>query len=114
MTKGTLTARVERVEQAAMAHPILSADCICFPEDEQPFFCSVSEEAIAATVKCPLHGERFVQPIFHIYVPQWRRESEPARRESLPPQYRKAWVASCFEESRPLKNELEPTAKSRS
>jgi len=92
-------ARVERVEQAATAHPILSADCICFPEDEQPFFCSVSEEEISATVKCPLHGERFVQPVFHVYVPQWRRESEPARRQRLSAQYRKAWHAGCPEES---------------
>jgi len=45
-----------------------SRSCICFPEDEQPFFCSLSEERIATAVKCPLHGERFSSPHFHIYV----------------------------------------------
>jgi hypothetical protein len=33
------------------------------------------EEQIAAKVRCPLHGDRF-KPIFHIYVPKWRRENE--------------------------------------
>ena len=33
-----------------------SRSCICFPEDEQPFFRSLGEEKIAAAVKCPLHA----------------------------------------------------------
>jgi hypothetical protein len=52
------------------------------------------QEQIAAEVKCPLHGDRFKTPRFHIYVAKrlreklWRllysRHSE---------QYRKAWFA---------------------
>jgi hypothetical protein len=71
-----------------------SPECICFPEDEQAFFCDPDEERIAASVKCPLHGERFKQPIFHLYVAKWRRDSEPLRRTQLSPQYQKAWAAS--------------------
>ena len=70
------------------------SDCICFPENEQPFFCFPSEEEIAAKVKCSLHGNRFRQPIFHIYVAKWRREGEPLRRQRLSSQYQKAWLAS--------------------
>jgi hypothetical protein len=71
-----------------------SPDCICFLEDEQPFFGDPDEERAAASVKCPLHGERFSQPIFHVYVAEWCRESEPLRRQRLSPQYQKAWDAS--------------------
>ena len=71
-----------------------SSACICFPEDEQPFFCSPSEEPVAARVKCPLHGNRFKQPVRHIYVSRWLAEKEPARRQRRSVQYRKAWAAS--------------------
>jgi hypothetical protein len=54
----------------------------------------LQEEEIAARLKCPIHGARFKQPIFHIYVPQWRRESELIRRQRLSEGYRKAWAAS--------------------
>jgi hypothetical protein len=67
--------------------------CICFPEDEQPFF-GRGEERIAASVKCPLHGERFKPTAFDVYVSEWRRKKEPLRRQRLSPQYRKAWAAS--------------------
>ena len=90
----TLLKRIERAEKALETRSIFSQDCICFPESEQPFFCSPSEEPIAAMVKCPRHGNRFRQPIFHIYVSAWRVESEPARRQRLSAQYRKAWEAS--------------------
>ena len=53
--------------------------CICFPEDEQPFF-GRGEERIAASVKCPLHGERFKPTAFDVYVSEWRRKKEPLRR----------------------------------
>jgi hypothetical protein len=72
-----------------------SLNCICFPENEQPFFCSPDEELVAARVKCPLHGNRFRQPISHIYVSAWLAEKEPARRrQRLSAQCRKAWAAS--------------------
>jgi hypothetical protein len=59
MTTRTLLKRLEKVEEALKAQSIFSQDCICFPETEQPFFCSPSEEPVAAKVKCPLHGNRF-------------------------------------------------------
>lgn len=71
-----------------------SLGCICFPENEPPFFGLPGEQRIAASVKCPLHGDRFKQPIFHLYAATWRREREPLRRQRLSPQYQKAWDAS--------------------
>ena len=79
----TLLKRIERAEEALKTRSIFSPECICFPESEQPFFCSPSEEAIVAMVKCPLHGNRFRQPIFHVYVSRWRVESELVRRQRL-------------------------------
>jgi hypothetical protein len=78
-----------------------SPDCICFPDKEPPFFCEPSEEEIAAQVKCPLHGERFKRPQFFIYVASWLRAKEPARRERLSAQCRKAWDASFPAELNP-------------
>jgi hypothetical protein len=83
--------RIETAERTAKGKTNFSENCICFPEEEQPFFCDPSEEEVAAKAKCPLHGDRFKQPIFHVYVPWWRRESESVRRERLSAQYRKAW-----------------------
>ena len=71
-----------------------SASCICFPEDEQPFFCSLGEERIAAAVKCPLHGERFSRTHFYVYVPAWLREKQPFTLLQKSTQYQKAWAAS--------------------
>ena len=96
----TLLRRIERAEQTLKTLSIFSPDCICFPENEQPCFCSPDEEPVADNVKCPLHGKRFKQPIFHIYMPIWRREKEAARRLTLSAQYRKAWEASFPAESR--------------
>jgi hypothetical protein len=45
-----------------------------------------------------LHGNRFRQPMVHIYVAKWRREGEPKRRQRLSPQYQKAWLASFPED----------------
>ncbi len=90
----TLLKRIENAEEILKIHPVFSRDCICFPEKEQPFFCSALEELAAARVKCPLHGNRFRQPIYYIYVSAWRAEKEPARRQRLSAQYRKAWEAS--------------------
>jgi hypothetical protein len=94
----TLLKRIEEAEKGLRARSIFSANCICFPENEPPFFCFPSEEEIAAKVKCPLHGNRFRQPIFHIYVAKWRRESELKRRQRLSAQYQKAWLASFPED----------------
>jgi hypothetical protein len=85
----------------------LPSDCICFPEKEQPFFCFPWEEDVAAKVKCPLHGDRFPQPVYVIYVSKWRREKEPARRQRLSPQYQKAWNASFPPELWPAEEEME-------
>jgi hypothetical protein len=38
MRTRTLTARIERAEQTAKAEHRFSAECICFPEKEPPFF----------------------------------------------------------------------------
>ena len=70
-----------------------SRSCICFPEDEPPFFCWLGEERIAAAVKCPLHGERFSAPHFHIYVSAWLREKQPLTLLRKSTQYQKAWAA---------------------
>jgi|SRR5215831_17243781 len=94
----TLLKRIEKVEKALKPRFFFEADCICFPENEQPFFCLPPEEEIAAKVKCPLHGNRFRQPRNHIYVAKWRRESEQKRRRRLSPQYQKAWLASGLPE----------------
>ena len=90
----TLAARIERAEQAAKLQRIFSVECICFPENETPFFGFEVEEVIAAKLQCPLHGRRFKRLELFIYAPTWRREKEPARRASLSAQYQRAWLAS--------------------
>ena len=98
MPTRALIKRLEKAEQAAIMKSKVAPPtpaCICFPENEQPFFLLPSQEEAAAQIACPLHGQRFRQPIFHVYVPQWRRESESIRRQRLSPRYHKAWEASC-------------------
>jgi hypothetical protein len=90
----TLAKRLDKVEAQWKVRGVFFANCICFPESEPPCFCSPYEEPVAAQVKCLLHGNRFKQPIFHVYMSAWRREKEPARRQRLTAQYRKAWEAS--------------------
>ena len=80
-------------------------ECLCFPANEPPFFGFPIEQQIAAKVKCPLHGERF-KPLYHIYVPGWRRESEKKRWPRLSEQYHKAWFASFPPELWPGEEEL--------
>jgi hypothetical protein len=58
--------RIERAELAAKAQSKFSAECICFPADEPPFFGLPIEEQIAAKVKCPLHGNRFAPTFSHL------------------------------------------------
>src|ERR1035438_2987346 len=94
MANRTLVARLQRAEEVAKPQSKFAVDCICFPEKEQPFFPYYhQQEAIAAKVNCPLHGNRFKQPIFHIYVSRWQRDREPRRRQRSSAQYRKAWHA---------------------
>jgi hypothetical protein len=59
--------RIERAELAAKAKSKHSAECICFPENEPPFFGTPLELKIAAKLKCPSHGDRF-PPQFFVYV----------------------------------------------
>src|SRR5215469_7444574 len=97
MLTRALIKRLEKAEQVAIMKSkveLATPECICFPENEQPFFLSPSQEEAAAQIRCPLHGKRFRQPIFHIYVPQWRKDSESIRRQRLSPEHHKAWEAS--------------------
>jgi len=89
-----LLKRIERTEEAFTALCFFSPNCICFPEKEQPCFCSAFEEPVADGVKCPLHGDRFKRQQFFVYVAAWRQVKVPARRQHLSAQYRKAWEAS--------------------
>ena len=104
----TLLKRIEKAEEALKAQSIFSPDCICFPDKEQPFFCQLYEEGIAAKVKCPLHGDRFKQPICHIYVSKWLRDKQAAHLWTHhSEQYRKAWFASFPPELWPAEEEME-------
>ena len=94
MLRRALVARIERAELAAKAEHRFSSECICFPENEPPFFAFEIELEMLARVKCPLHGERFT-PRFHIYVAKWLRAKQPQLIWTHhSEQYRKAWFAS--------------------
>jgi hypothetical protein len=74
MATRTLLRRIDRAEQAAIAQSKFSAECICFPpKKEAPAFSWPQEQEIAARVKCPLQGNRFV-PRGFVYVSKWERE----------------------------------------
>jgi hypothetical protein len=82
--------RVQKIGEAGKG----SSECICFPEDEQPFFRTSEESDLAEGVQCPLHGKRFT-PRFHIYVAAWRWKNEVKFRwPRLSAQYHEAWAAS--------------------
>jgi hypothetical protein len=82
--------RLQKIGEAGKG----SSECICFPEDEQPFFRTSEESDLAAGVQCPLHGTRFT-PRFHIYVAAWRWVNEvKSRWPRLSAQYHKAWAAN--------------------
>ena len=94
MLRRALVARIERAEQAAKAHSKFSVECICFPENEPPFFAFGVEFEMLTRVKCPLHGERFT-PRLHIYVAKWLRVKQPQLIWTHhSEQYRKAWFAT--------------------
>jgi hypothetical protein len=100
----SLIARIERAEQAARAQSKHSADCICFPANEQPFFGFPIEEKIAAA-RCPLHGERFMH-FCRLYIPPWRRENERKRWAGRSEQFRKAWLVTFPAELWPATEEV--------
>jgi hypothetical protein len=90
-----LSRRLARLEQfVGKKLETHSADCICFPGNEQPFFGFEIEREIAAAVKCPCHGDRFRSDWSFVYVSKWRRATEWKRRDRLSQQYQKAWLAS--------------------
>ena len=97
-----------RAEQIAKARNKFSADCICFPETEPPFFGLAIEQDIAFQVKCPLHGDRF-KPGMHIYVSNWLREKEGPRRQKLSPRFQQAWAASFPPDLWPAEEETTET-----
>jgi hypothetical protein len=105
MLSRTFEKRLKRAEQMAKTMGRVSPECLCFPTNEPPFFGFPIEQQIAGKVKCPLHGERF-KPLYHIYVPGWRRESEKKRWHCLSEQYHKAWFASFPPELWPAEEEL--------
>lgn len=87
-----MAARI-RLQRVGVAGERPSA-CICFPEDEPPFFAFGIEFEMLTRVKCPLHGERFT-PCFHIYVAKWLRAKQPQLIWTHhSEQYRKAWFAT--------------------
>ena len=57
MLNRTLQNRIERAEQAAKAQSKFSAECICFPENEPPFFAFEIELEMLTRVTCPIHGQ---------------------------------------------------------
>ena len=92
--KRTLLGRLETAEQLAQVKRKFSPQCICFPDNEQPFFGFSIEEKIATKVKCPIHGERIKMRFFRLYLPAWRRERAKILRTQLSAQFQKAWNAS--------------------
>jgi hypothetical protein len=94
MLNRTLQNRIERAEKAAKAQSKYSPECLCFPENEPPFFAFEIELDMLTRVKCPLHGERF-KPMFRLYVAKWLRVKQPKLLWTHhSEQYRKAWFAS--------------------
>lgn len=90
----TLEKRIERAEQAAKAKHRFPDECICFPEDESPFFAFEIELEMLTRVSCPLHRARF-KPRYHLYVAKWLRAKQPQLLWTHhSEQYRKAWFAS--------------------
>jgi hypothetical protein len=74
-----------------------SLSCICFPKSEAPpVFTSIKEQEIAASVKCPIHGERFEPQRWQVYTYTaiWWYEKRYRVFLSRSEQYRRAWAAS--------------------
>ena len=108
--KQSLINRIARAEEAAKAQSRFSPECICFPENEPPFFNWPIEQGIAARVKCPLHGDRFKPVKYFVYVSQWLREKRQTLLQTHhSEQYRKAWKAGFPPELWPAKEVLSDT-----
>src|SRR5438874_1950682 len=104
-THGQLLARVERAEQLATTKTKFSSDCICWPENELPFFGFDVEREIAVGVECPVHGKRCFWRLYHLYIPKWFREKRQERLSRRSQQYQKAWNASFPAELWPAEEE---------
>ena len=104
-THGQLLARVERAEQFATTKTKFSSDCICWPENELPFFGFDIEREIAVGVECPVHGKRRFWRLYHLYIPKWFREKRQERLSRRSQQYQKAWNASFPAELWPAEEE---------
>lgn len=105
MNSQTLLARVERAEQLTKTKTNFSPECICWPDNEYPFFGFDIEREIAAGVKCPVHGERATVLFQRLYLPAWRRERGRNAWSHRSPQYQKAWKASFPPERWPAEEE---------
>jgi hypothetical protein len=107
----TLQNRIERAEQAAKTQSKYSPECLCFPENEPPFFAFEIELEMLTRVKCPLHGRRF-KPLYRIFVAKWLR----AKQSRLlwthhSEQYRRAWFASFPPDLWPAEEEEDPSGE---
>jgi len=92
MLNRALQLRIERAELVAKAQSKHSAECLCFPENEPPFFAFEIELEMLTRVKCPLHGRRF-KPLYRIFVAKWLRAKQPHHLWTHhSEQYRKAMV----------------------
>ena len=111
MRTKTLAARIERAEQTAKAEHRFSTQCICFPENEPPFFVFEIELEMLTRVTCPIHGQRF-KPYYRIYVAKWLRLKQPQHLWTHhSEQYRKAWFASFPPNLWPAEEEEDPNGR---
>ena len=111
-----LRTRISRLERAATRTDgcqsgLFPDECICFPENEPPNITYRAEVEIAASLLCPLHGQRFrhiAADGFSVYVPKWYRERNAAPEwPSGSPQYVKAMRASFSAEQWPAETKYE-------
>jgi hypothetical protein len=103
--------RIERAEQAAKAKSKFAPECLCFPENEPPFFAFEIELEMLTRVKCPLHGRRF-KPLYRIFVAKWLRAKQPHHLWTHhSEQYRKAWFASFAPNLWPAEEEEDPNGR---
>jgi hypothetical protein len=103
--------RIERAEQAAKAKSKFAPECLCFPENEPPFFAFEIELEMLTRVKCPLHGRRF-KPLYRIFVAKWLRAKQPQHLWTHhSEQYRKAWFASFPPNLWPAEEEEDPNGR---
>src|SRR5215471_7313949 len=69
--------RIRRLEKAMRTLSIVAPECICFPENEQPFFGQNYDRDLAFAVKWPLHGDRFQsRPLIRCWMAKRTREDE--------------------------------------